>query len=89
MEKTEFVADSHSIQGFREWNDTYTDEELDENFSSFLSSYLKSYKCNSEDKIHFLDEFAKDIEKELEVLKDQEIPLTVQFQALSFKPSFQ
>jgi hypothetical protein len=36
-----------------------------------------------------LDEFVKDIVKELEVLKYQEMPLTVQFQGPSFKDSFQ
>jgi hypothetical protein len=46
MEKTEFVAAPISIQGFREWNDMYTDDEVDEIFSSFLSSYLKSCKCS-------------------------------------------
>jgi hypothetical protein len=51
MEKTEFVATHVSIQGFKEWNDMYTNDEVDENFSSFLSSYLKSCKCSSEDKI--------------------------------------
>ena len=76
MEKTKFAVAPISIQGFKEWNDMYTDEEIDENFSACLSSYLKSCKRSSDDKIQFLDEFAKDIEKELEVLKDQEIPLT-------------
>jgi hypothetical protein len=66
-----------------------SDNILEENFSSVLSSYLKSCKCSSKDKIQFLDEFVKDIEKEIEVLKDQEIPLTVQFQGLFFEASFQ
>jgi hypothetical protein len=44
MEKVEFVADSPSIQGFREWNNMCIDDEGDENFPAFLSSYLKSCK---------------------------------------------
>jgi hypothetical protein len=87
-ENIEFVAAPVSIQGFREWNDMYIDDEVDENFSSFLSSYLNSCKCSSEDKIHFLDEFAKDIEKDLEALENQEIQI-LQFRVLSFEVSFQ
>ena len=44
---------------------------MNEKFSSTLSSYLKSFECKSEDKIQFLDEFAKNIEKDMEVLEDK------------------
>ena len=71
MEITKLVVESPSIQGFKQWNDDHTNEEVDENFSLSLSSYLKSFECKSKDKIQFLDEFAKNIEKEIEVLEDQ------------------
>ena len=41
IDRTEMVADSPSIQGFKQWNDDHTNEEVDENFSLSLSSYLK------------------------------------------------
>ena len=66
MERIELVADSPSIQGLKNWNDDHTVEEMDENFSSTLSSYLNSFECKSEDKIQFLDEVAKSVEKEIE-----------------------
>ena len=67
MEKINLVVDSHSIQGFKQWNDDRTNEEVDENFSLALFSYLKSFECKSDDKIQFLDEFSKNIEKDIEV----------------------
>ena len=43
MEKEEeFKIEVPSIQGFREWEDMCTDDEVDEKFASSLSSYLKS-----------------------------------------------
>ena len=43
MEKEEeFEIEAASIQGFREWEDMCTNDEVDENFASSLSSYLKS-----------------------------------------------
>lgn len=42
MEKEEFEIEVAFIQGFREWEDLYIDDEVDEKFSSPLSSYLKS-----------------------------------------------
>ena len=42
MERTELVENSPSIQGFKQWNDDHTNEEVDEIFSLSLSSYLKS-----------------------------------------------
>ena len=73
MEGTKFVVDSPSIQSFMEWNDMCIEDGGDEIFFACLSSYLKSCKCGSEAKIQFLDEFVKYIEKELAVLKDEEI----------------
>jgi hypothetical protein len=89
MEEAEFVADSPSIQSFIEWNDMCIEDGGDENFSAFLSSYLKSCKCSSEAKIQFLDEFAKDIERELKALEDQEIPQIPSFQSLPCEVLFQ
>ena len=63
------MADSPSIQGFKQWNDDHINEEVDEIFSLSLSSYLKSFECKSKDKIQFLDEVAKNIEKDIEVLQ--------------------
>ena len=71
MERIDLVPDYPSIQGFKQWNDNHTNEDVDENFSLSLSSYLKSFECKSEDKIQFLDEVAKNIEKYIEVLEDQ------------------
>ena len=43
MEKDEeFKIEVPSIQGFREWEDMCTDDEVDEKFASSLSSYLKN-----------------------------------------------
>ena len=62
MEKTDLVADSLSIQGFKQWNDDHNNEEVDEILSSAFSSYINSFECSkSEDKIEFLDEFSKNI----------------------------
>ena len=52
-------------------NNDHTNEEVGENFSLSLSSNLKSFECNSEVKIKFVDEVAKNIEKDIEVLEDQ------------------
>jgi hypothetical protein len=82
MEGTEFVANSPSIQIFMEWNDMCIEDGGDENFSSCLSSYLKSCKYTSEAKIHFLDEFAKDMERELKALEVQETPQIPPFPSL-------
>lgn len=46
---------------------------MDKNISAFLSFYLKSCKCSSEEKIHFLEDFSKEIQIELESLEDQQI----------------
>jgi hypothetical protein len=89
MEKEELVADSLSIQGFKEWNDTYTDEEVEENFPAFFSSYSKSCKCSSEAKILFLQEIAKDFQKDIEVLEIQIQSQNVQYQSQSFEILFQ
>lgn len=70
MEKIEFVAEPIPIQGNKEWNDMYTDDEVDENFSSFFSSYLKSCKCSLKDTIYFLEEQANDIEIRIEDLEN-------------------
>jgi hypothetical protein len=58
-------------------------------FLHFLSSYLKSCKCSSEAKIWFLDEFTKDIERELKALEDQKIPQISSFQSLPCEFLFQ
>ena len=71
IERTELVANSPSIQGFKQWNDDHINEEIDEKFSLFLSSYLKSFECKTKDKIKFLDEVAKNIEKDIEDLQGQ------------------
>ena len=65
------MAESPSIQGFKQWNYDHINEEVDANFSLSLSSYLKSFECKSKDKIQFLDEVAKNIEKDIEFLEDQ------------------
>jgi hypothetical protein len=82
MEGTKFVADSPSIQSFMEWNDMCIEYGGDENFSACLSSYLKSCKCSSEAKIQFLDEFSKDMERELKALEVQETPQIPPFLSL-------
>jgi len=74
MEGIEFVAESPFVQIFMEWNDMCIEDGGDENFSAFLSFYLKSCKCSLESKIHFLDEFSKDMERELKALEVQETP---------------
>jgi hypothetical protein len=89
MEETKFVVDSPSIQRFMEWNDMCIEDGNDEKFSACLSSYLKSCKCSSESKVIFLKEFVKYIEKELAVLKDQEISQVLPLQKFSFETSFQ
>lgn len=71
IDRSEVVAISPSIQGFKQWNDHHTNDEIDQNFSLFLSSYLKTFDCKTEDKMKFLDEVADDIEKEIEGLKGQ------------------
>ena len=63
MEKEEeFKIEVPSIQGFREWEDMCTNNDVDENFTSSLSSYLKSCRCSHEVKLNFLPEFAIKIE---------------------------
>ena len=54
-----------------ECNDDHINEEIDDNFSLSLSSYLKTFECKIEDKMKFLDEVAKIIEKDIECLKGQ------------------
>ena len=71
IEKTDLVANFPSIQRVKEWNYDLINEEVDENVFVSLSSYLKSFECKSEDKIKFMDEFAKNIEKDIEVLQGQ------------------
>ena len=46
-------------------NNYHTNEEVNENFSLSLSSNLKSFECKSEDKIQFVYEVAKNIEKDI------------------------
>ena len=71
IDRSDVVANSPSVQGFKQWNDHHTNDEIDEIFSLFLSSYLKTFDCKTEDKMKFLDEFAKDIEKDIEGLQGQ------------------
>ena len=71
IDRSEVVANSPSVEGFKQWNDDHINEEIGENFSLSLSSYLKSFDCKAEDKMKFLDEVAKDIKKDIEVLKGQ------------------
>ena len=71
IDRSELVADSLSVEGFKQWNNDHSREETNESFSLSLSSYLKSFNCKSEDKMKFFDEFAKDIEKEIEGLEGQ------------------
>lgn len=72
MEKEkEFKIEAPSIQGFREWQDMCTDDEVDENFASSFSSYLKSYRCSHEVKLNFFQEFAIKIEGYLTELETQ------------------
>jgi len=75
-----YVTDIISIEGFKEYFDMFDDSQIDANFSRFLSTYLKSCKCSFEDKIYFLESFAKDIEKRLEFLEIQIQPQIVQYQ---------
>jgi len=72
MEKDEeFKIEVPSIQGFREWEDMCTSDEVDENFASSLSSYLKSCRCGHEVKLKFLQELAIKIEKYLTKMEAQ------------------
>ena len=65
-----------------------TNEEVDENFSSALSSYIKSFECKLEDKIQILDEFVKNIEKDIEVLENQIQSYSLHGQDQSFEKFF-
>ena len=65
------VADSLSVEGFKQWNNDHSREETNESFSLSLSSYIKSLDCKAEDRMRFLDEFAEDLEKEIEGLEGQ------------------
>ena len=65
-------------------NNDHTNEEVDENFSLSLSSNLKSFECKSEDKFKFVDEVAKNIEKDIEVLEDKIQSYSLHDQDLSF-----
>ena len=71
IDRSDLVANSPSIQGFKQWNDDHINEEIDENFSLSLSSYLKSFECKTKYKMKVLDEVAKDIEKDIEGLQGQ------------------
>ena len=71
IDRSEVLASSLSIQGFKQWNNDHSNGDTNENFSLSLSSYLKSFECKSEDKMKFLDEVAKDIEKDIEDLEGQ------------------
>ena len=82
------MVDSPSIQCFKQWNDDHTNEDVDEKISLSFSSYLKSFECNSEDKIQFLDEFSKNIEKDIEVLEDQIQSYSFHCQDQSFESFF-
>ena len=68
IDRSEELANCPSVQGFKQWNDDHINEEIGQNFSLSLSSYLKSFDCKSEDKMKFLDEVAKDIEKDIEAV---------------------
>ena len=59
---------------------------MGEIFSLSLSSNLKSSECKKKFKIQFVDEVAKNIEKEIEVLKDKIQPYRPHDQRTS-KPS--
>lgn len=69
IDRIDLVSNSPSIQGFKQWNDDHINEEIDGNFSLSLSSYLKYFECKTEDKMKFLDEVAKNIEKDIEGLQ--------------------
>jgi len=71
IDRSEVVADSPSVEGFKQWNNDHRKEETNEYFSLSLSSYLKSFDCKAEDRMRFLDAFAEDIEKEIEGLEGQ------------------
>lgn len=71
IDRSEVLASSLSVQGFKRWNNDHINEEIGQSFSLSLSSYLKSFECKSEDKMKFLDEVAKDIEKDIEGLEGQ------------------
>ena len=71
IDRSDAVANSPSIQGFKQWNNDHSNGETNENFSLSLYSYLKSFECKAEDKMKFLDEVAEDIEKEIEGVEGQ------------------
>ena len=71
IDRSELVANSPSVQGFKQWNDDHINEEIDEKFLLSLSSYLKSFGCKTKDRMKFLDEVAKNIEKYIEGLQGQ------------------
>ena len=66
-------------------NNDHTNEKMGEIFSLSLSSNLKSFECKSDVKIQFVDEFAKNIEKYIEVLEDQIQPYRFHAQDHSFQ----
>ena len=66
-------------------NNDHTNEELGEIFSLSLSSDLKSFECKSKDKIQFVDEVAKNIEKNIEALEDQIQSYSIHDQDQSFQ----
>lgn len=61
----------NQLSKYTECYDDHINEEIDENFSLSLSSYLKTFECKTEDKMKFLDEVAKNIEKDIEGLQGQ------------------
>ena len=71
IDRSELVADSPSVEDFKKWNNDYSKEGTNEYFSLSLSSYIKSLDCKAEDTMRFLDEFAEDLEKEIEGLEGQ------------------
>ena len=71
IDRSEEVANSPSVEGFKQWNNDHSKEETNESFSLSLSSYLKSFDCKAEDRMRFLVEFAEDPEKEIEGLEGQ------------------
>lgn len=71
IDRSELVANSPSVADFKKWNDDHSKEETNESFSLSLSSYMKSFDCKAEDRMRFLDEFAEDLEKEIEGLEGQ------------------
>jgi hypothetical protein len=89
MEKTEFAAILFLFQISRNGKLCASMMKWKKFFLHFLSSYLKSCKCISATKIHFLEEFAKKLEKDLEALEVQIQSQDFHYQSFSFEDFFQ